>query len=102
MVIISKTILNQFGQQHPDAADALNDWYDKTLAANWASLADVRQTFNHVDYVGENRCVFNVKGNHYRIVALVFFSVRTVYIKFIGTHAEHDKVDVVTVDQKKL
>jgi mRNA interferase HigB len=49
MVIISKTILNEFSQIHPDVSDALNDWYDKTRQTDWGSLVDVRQTFNHVD-----------------------------------------------------
>lgn len=101
MVIISKKILNEFAVKYPDSANALNEWHDIVSHAEWRSFADVKQTFNHADYVADKRIVFNVKGNQYRIVALTFFSVRTIYIKFVGTHAEYDKIDVATVDQKR-
>lgn len=78
MVIISKTVLNRFSEDHPNATSALNDWYDIVKAADWRNLAAIKQTFNSVDYVADNRYVFNIKGNQYRLVALVFFSVRTV------------------------
>jgi mRNA interferase HigB len=97
MVIISKTILNEFGEYHPDAADALNEWYDKTRQADWGSLADIRLTFNHVDYVGNDRFVFNVKGNQYRLVGMIFFDKRTLFVRFIGTHAEYDRIDCSTI-----
>lgn len=102
MVVISKTTLNLFGKNHPDVADALNDWYHVVKAADWKSLADIKLTFNSVDYVANNRYVFNSRGNRYRLVAMIFFSVRTVYIKFIGTHADYDKIDVATIDLKDL
>ena len=100
MLIISKTALSKFAEKHPNVSTALNDWYSATKNADWNSLADIKQDFNTVDYVANNRYVFNIKGNHYRLVALIFFSVRTVYIKFIGTHAEYDKIDVATIDLK--
>ena len=101
MVIISKTILNEFGRRHAGAAETLNEWYAAVEEADWKNLNEVKARFNSVDYVGDNRFVFNIRGNHYRLVALIFFSVRTVYIKFIGPHAEYNRVDVRTIDQKK-
>lgn len=92
MVIITKTILNEFGLQHTDSALALNEWYATVKAADWKSLADVKQTFNSVDYVGNDHYVFNVRGNRYRIVAMIFFDKRTVFIRFVGTHAQYDKI----------
>ncbi|MEZ0485860.1 type II toxin-antitoxin system HigB family toxin [Fibrella aquatica] len=100
MVIISKTVLKEFGKNHPDASSALNDWYHTVRSSEWRTFADIKRTFNSVDYVSNNRYVFNLKGNQYRLVALVFFSVRTVYIKFIGTHAAYDRIDVTTIDLK--
>lgn len=100
MVIISKTIIREFGLKHADANDALNDWFATVKAANWSNFSDMKRTFNSVDAVGDKRFVFNIKGNQYRLVAMVFFSVRTVYIKFIGTHSEYDKIDVLTIDLK--
>ena len=56
------------------------------------SAVHIKQTFNSVDYVGNNRFVFNVKGNDYRLVAIISFNAKKVYIRFIGTHAEYDKI----------
>jgi len=101
MVIISKPILRKFIIKFPDVTEPLNEWYNKTKQADWNGLPDVKQTFNSVDYVGNDRFVFNIKGNKYRLVAMIFFSVRTVYIKFFGTHKEYDKIDVATIDLKE-
>ncbi len=100
MVIISKKTINEFCQKHTDATKALQQWYKTVSKANWNSFADLKKDFGSTDFVGENRYVFNIKGNHYRIVALVFFSVRTVYIKFIGTHEDYNRIDVRTIDIK--
>lgn len=97
MVIISKTILNQFGLRHGDALTALNEWYAVVKAADWNNLTDIKQTFNSADFVGNDRYVLNVRGNRYRIVALIFFDKRTLFIRFVGTHAEYDKVDCSTI-----
>ena len=72
---------------------ALRDWYTKTNNAVWNNLSDVKNTFNSVDYVGNNRFVFNVKGNDFRLVAIIIFASKKVYIRFIGTHAQYDKID---------
>ena len=74
MVIISKTQLNEFGKNHADSADALNEWYETVKQADWGKMADLKQTFNSVDYVGNDRYVFNIKGNNYRLVAMIFFN----------------------------
>lgn len=97
MVIISKTHLNAFGKSHADAIEPLNDWYDTVKQADWSDFSSMKQTFNSVDYVGNDRYVFNIKGNRYRLVAMIFFSIRTVFIRFIGTHAEYDKIDCSTI-----
>lgn len=97
MVVISKTKLTAFGSKHADAVEALNDWWEKTKRADWASLSEIRKTFNSVDYVGNDRYVFNIKGKKYRLVAMIFFDVRTIYIRFIDTHANYDKTDCKTI-----
>jgi mRNA interferase HigB len=76
---------------------ALNEWWKKNKEANWASLADIRRTFNSVDFVGNDRYVFNIKGKKYRLVAMIFFDKRTLYIRFVDTHAEYDKIDCKTI-----
>jgi len=101
MVIISKTILKEFGQKHPDAETGLEKWYNDTKRASWKNFADVKKTFNAVDGVGNDRYVFDIKGNQYRLIALIIFKVRTVFILFIGTHKEYDKVNSSAVTFKK-
>ncbi len=97
MVIITKTILNEFGLQHTDAIAALNEWYAVVKEADWRHIADVRQTFNSVDFVGNDRFVFNLRGNRYRIVAMIFFDKRTLFIRFVGTHTDYDRIDCSTI-----
>lgn len=101
MVIISKTVLKEFSDLHPDAGGALEKWYKDTKVADWRNFADVKKTFNTVDQVGNDRYVFDIKGNHYRIIALIIFKVRTVFILFIGTHKEYDEIEASKVTFKK-
>ena len=97
MVIISKVILIEFGLDNSDSIEALNKWYEETKKANWANFSEMKKTFNSVDSVGNDRYVFNIKGNNYRLVAMIFFDIRTIYIRFLGTHKEYDKVNCKTV-----
>lgn len=93
MVIITKTTLSDYGEIHDTAAEPLNNWHEITKKANWGSFADIKQSFNSVDAVGNNRFVFNIKGNGYRLITLILFKVRTVFILWVGTHAEYDKLN---------
>jgi len=97
MVVISKSILNAFSEEHPAARGALVKWYKEIKAANWNDFNDLKATFGSADAVGNDRYVFNIKGNQYRLVALIIFSVRTVFIFFIGTHKEYDKIDAKNI-----
>jgi mRNA interferase HigB len=97
MVVLIKKTLSTFAEKHPLAAAPLNNWYNIAKAANWNKLTDVKEVLNNVDYVGNDRYVFNIKGNDYRLVAMIFFDKRTLFIRFIGTHAEYDKIDCSTI-----
>lgn len=101
MVIISKAIVNTFAKGHNDAETPLEDWYEATKTADWKNFNEMKQTFNSVDAVGNDRYVFNIKGNSYRLIALIIFKVRTVFILFIGTHAAYDKINAAQVTFKK-
>lgn len=92
MRVIAKKTLVTYYTNHPQAKDALEEWYTKTEEATWHNLTDMRQTFNSVDYVGNQHYVFNIKGNDYRLVVVVRFTPQQVLIRFIGTHAEYDKI----------
>lgn len=92
MRVIARKAIVEFYLKHSDARTALEEWYEKTQDADWDSLADVKQMFNSADYVGNDRIVFNIKGNQYRLVALVLYKIKRVYIRFVGTHQEYDRI----------
>lgn len=101
MVIISKVILRDFSDRHPDVEKALTKWYNDTKKADWKKLTDIKNTFNTVDYVGNDRYVFDIMGNNYRLVALIILRKRTVFILFVGSHKEYDKIDAAKITFRK-
>jgi Uncharacterized protein conserved in bacteria len=92
MRIISKKTIIDFYQKYPDAKIALEDWYRTTKRAEWENFAEIRESFNHVDSVGNQRYVFNIRGNDYRLVVVIQFTIKIVLIRFIGTHSQYDKI----------
>jgi mRNA interferase HigB len=97
MVVITKSTLHESALKYPDLRDSIDDWYRKTRDADWSNFQEIKETFNLVDYVGNDRYVFNIKGNKYRLVALIHFNRRTLYVRFLGTHKEYDAIDCSTV-----
>lgn len=97
MRIISFADIRNCILKYADSEMDLRDWYKKTEKADWSCLADIKQTFNSVDYVGNDRYVFNIKGNDYRLVAMILFPARKVFIRWIGTHKEYDNKDCSSV-----
>lgn len=97
MRIVTFAKIKTYTKANPTTKIALEEWHYKTKKANWGNIIDKKNTFNTADYVGNNRFVFNIKGNHYRLVAIVIFASQKVYIRFIGTHAQYDKIDCTTI-----
>ncbi|MCR5408532.1 MAG: type II toxin-antitoxin system HigB family toxin [Bacteroidales bacterium] len=98
MRIVAKRALVEFYTKHSGAKTALEEWHKKTKKAKWLNFADVKKTFRSADFVGNGRVVFNIKGNDYRLVALILFTVGMVYIRFVGTHDEYDNIiDIKTL-----
>jgi mRNA interferase HigB len=97
MHVISRPELIKFWIKHPDTEIPLRLWFKKVKQAKWENLNDLKKEFPTADYVGDNRVVFDIKGNRYRIIVLVFFTGQKMFIRFIGTHAEYDKIDARTV-----
>lgn len=95
--IVSFKRINEFSEKNGSAKIALAEWYYKTKASNWDNLIDIKQTFRTADYVGNNRFVFNIKGNNFRLVAIVIFASQKVYIRFIVSHAEYDKINARSI-----
>ena len=92
MRVIARKKIVDYYSVHPQAKTALDEWYAKTEEAEWKSLADIKQTFNSVDYVGNQHYVFNIKGNDYRLVVVIKFTPQYVFVRCIGTHAEYDRI----------
>ncbi len=97
MRVIAISTLREYWTKHAETRQPLSEWYVKTCEAHWKSLQDMRKDFNSVDYVGNQRYVFNIKGNNYRLVVAVKFTPELVYIRFVGTHDEYSKIDVSTI-----
>ncbi len=98
MRIIAKSTLREFWLRHPQAATPLRKWYSVVDAAGWTGPADVKALFGTaVDFVADNRIVFDIGGNKCRLVVRASYEYGQVLIKFVGTHAEYDKVDVRSV-----
>lgn len=93
MRIITKRTLQAFWERHPDAEGPLRIWYDQVSKDDWERPTQVRERYANARIIGNQRLVFNIKGNHYRLVVSVFYPGREVYIRFIGTHAEYDRIN---------
>lgn len=97
MRIISRKALREFWEIHPDAQQPLLAWYADVKQADWQSPADIKNIYRNTSIVANNRVVFNIKGNKYRLVVAVQYEYQLVYIRFVGTHQEYDRIDVATI-----
>ncbi len=94
--IIAKRTLREFWIKHPQAEEPLKTWYDVASGADWSSPNDIKFQYAHASILPENQVVFNIKGNNYRLVTWINYQKQLVFIKFIGTHAEYNKIDATT------
>ncbi len=98
MKIIAVGTLRAFWERHPETEQPLKAWYDEAKAAAWRMPAEVKAHYASASIVGNNRFVFNIKGNDYRLIVAIAYKTGVVFLKFVGTHAEYDKVDAATVE----
>ena len=94
MVIITKSALNKYKNQYPQAAEAITKWYLVVSTSDWANLNELRGSFNSVDYYANGLYIFDIMGNHYRLIVRIIFKTRTVFVRFFGTHSEYDELDI--------
>ena len=97
MRVFSKGTLRDFWERHSDAQAGLDEWYRIARRARWTSPAAIRARYADASFVGNNRVVFNIRGNRYRLVARVDYLSGRVYIRFIGTHAQYDRINAAEV-----
>lgn len=97
MRVIAKSTLREFWEKHRDAEIPLKTWYVLATRADWQTTHDIKAMFGDASFVANNRVVFNIKGNKYRIVVYIIFKVKKVFIRFVGTHAQYDKIDAFKI-----
>jgi mRNA interferase HigB len=97
MRIISRRILREFWENHPDAVIPLQTWVHDVELATWNSPADIKTVYRNTGFVANNRVIFNIKSNHYRLVVVMVYQYGVVYIRFVGTHEEYAQIDVTTI-----
>ena len=97
MRIISRAPLRDFSDRHPHARQPLEAWYGRVRHATWKSPADVKSDYSTADILPDQRIVFNIGGNNYRLVVRINYQRQAVYVRFIGTHAEYDRIDATTI-----
>jgi len=97
MRIVAKRTLRIFWEKHPDAKDPLLAWYREVEKEDWSNSAKLKEKYRSASVVADKRVVFNIKGNDYRLVVKINYPYRVIYIRFIGTHTEYDKIDVEEV-----
>lgn len=97
MRVITKKVLREFWGRFPDAENALRAWYAEAEGAVWKRPLDIKERHANASIVADNRVVFNVCGNKYRLVAHIHYNTGFVYVRFVGTHADYSRIDVTTV-----
>jgi mRNA interferase HigB len=97
MRVISRKTLRDFYQRHAAARAPLESWFHEAKAAAWKTPKDISARFPSADFLPGNRVVFDIAGNHYRLVTRIHYNTGIVYVRFVGTHAAYDRIDVATV-----
>lgn len=97
MNVVTRKRLRAFWEKHPDSKEPLNAWHKVARSATWKNAAEVVTALPGVSVLNDNRFVFNIKGNDYRLVVKISFRFKTVFVRFVGTHPEYDNIDANTV-----
>jgi mRNA interferase HigB len=97
MRIIALSTLRLFWKKHPDAEMPLRNWYAEASRANWRTPADIKAAYRNASFTANNRVVFNVKGNDYRLVVAVHYDRGQMYVRFVGAHRQYDMINAETI-----
>ena len=98
MRVIAVSTLRAFWQRYPGAEQPLKAWFEEATSATWTQPADIKAQYRSASVLKNRRVVFNIKGNEYRLIVAVAYKLQVVYVKFVGTHKEHDAVDAQTIE----
>jgi mRNA interferase HigB len=95
--VIAKSTLRDFWINHKDCEQQLKSWYDEAEKSNWSSPSKIKSEFSSASILQNNRVVFNIKGNSYRLIVKINYKFGIMWIRFIGTHGEYDKINAETI-----
>lgn len=93
MRVISRRRLKEFWLKHPQAENPLKAWFAETEKALWSTPQDIKNYYRSADFLKDNKVIFNISGNKYRLIVQINYNFKIVYVKFIGTHKEYDNID---------
>jgi len=97
MQVVSRKTLLQFWERHADSKEPLSVWFVAASKAEWKTPQDIKDQFGAVDFVGDNRAIFNIGGNKYRLIVHISYTYKGALIKFVGTHAAYDRINAETI-----
>ncbi len=97
MRVISRKTLRNFWAKHGDSEDQLKSWHQETEKATWKNHNELKQEYPSASILENDRVVFNIKGNKYRLIVKINYQYQILWIRFIGTHAEYDKIDATII-----
>ncbi len=95
--IFAKSTLRVYWEKHPDSEQYLKTWFDTAMSSEWKTPNEVKMTYVNASILKNSRIVFNIKGNSYRLVVKFNFEKQWIFIRFIGSHVEYDKIDANTI-----
>jgi mRNA interferase HigB len=95
--VISKKILRNFWELHSDSEQQLKSWFQEASTNDWESPNKIKSEYPSASIIAGNRVVFNIKGNRYRLIVKINYDYKMVWIRFIGTHAEYDKINALNI-----
>jgi mRNA interferase HigB len=95
--VIAKKVLREYWVKHPDSEQQLKSWYQEAEDAEWKSPRDIKRDYPSASILAGNRVVFNIKGNHYRLIVKINYDYGMMWIRFIGTHSAYDKINAQTI-----
>lgn len=97
MRIIAKKTLRDFGETHPDCAQQLKSWFQEASKSKWTKPNDIKKEYPSASFLADNRVVFNIRGNNFRLIVKINYDYQIIWIRFIGNHAEYDKINANTI-----
>ena len=97
MRVISIKKLKEFWSCHPQSEKPLRAWYTDVKKAEWKTSMDIKKVYRNASFLKDNRVVFNIKGNDYRLIVLINYPAQIIYIRFVGTHEQYDQINAMTI-----